>query len=202
MRSVRGQTSLERSAFSMPPHMNEPILTVAAERTSQLLPNHRFYDLMSRHNNTILLNNTPYVIVMLERKSCTKETYRRTKETFTTCFELQGLSALLDMHMMIITSIEEDCSARGSIPVTTKVPTRPKQEGTSDTNMWKGHHQTTTGERCNLRLLFQKDCNTTGSCKTRFWHGPRARALPFSVEEQQLKLNPALNMKPYHRNHN
>jgi hypothetical protein len=40
---VRGQTSLERSAFSMPPHMNEPILTVAAERTSQLLPNHRFY---------------------------------------------------------------------------------------------------------------------------------------------------------------
>ena len=43
MRSVRGQTSLERSAFSLPPHMNEPILTVAAERTSQLLPNHRFY---------------------------------------------------------------------------------------------------------------------------------------------------------------
>jgi hypothetical protein len=34
---------LERSAFSLPPHMNEPILTVAAERTSQLLPNHRFY---------------------------------------------------------------------------------------------------------------------------------------------------------------
>ena len=98
------------------------------------------------------LNNTPYGIVMLERKSCTKETYRRTKETFTICFELQSLSALLDVHMMIITSIEEDCSARGSIPVTTKVPTRPKQEGTSDTNMWKGHHQTTTGERCNLRL--------------------------------------------------
>ena len=41
MRSVRGQTSLERSAFSLPPHMNEPILTVAAERTSQLLPNTR-----------------------------------------------------------------------------------------------------------------------------------------------------------------
>jgi protein-S-isoprenylcysteine O-methyltransferase Ste14 len=36
MRSVRGQTSLERSAFSLPPHMNEPILTVAAERTSRV----------------------------------------------------------------------------------------------------------------------------------------------------------------------
>ena len=118
MRSVRGQTSLERSAFSLPPHMNEPILTVAAERTSQLLPNHQFYDPMSRHNITSLLNNTPYLIVMLERKSCTKETYRRTKETFTICFESQSLSALLDMHMMIITSFKGDCLARGSIPVT------------------------------------------------------------------------------------
>jgi hypothetical protein len=30
---------------------------------------------------------------MLERKSCTKETYSRTKETFTICFESQSLSA-------------------------------------------------------------------------------------------------------------
>jgi hypothetical protein len=37
--------------------------------------------------------------------------------------------------MMIITSFERDCLARGSIPVTTKVPTRPNQEATSDTNM-------------------------------------------------------------------
>ena len=146
----------------MPPHMNEPILTVAAERTSRLLPNHRFYDPMSRHNNTSLLNNTPYVIVMLERKSCTKETYRRTKETFTICFESQSLSALLDMHMMIITSIEEDCSAGGSIPVTTKVPTRPKQDATSDTSM-KRSSPNHTGEKiikCNIQLRFQSDCNT------------------------------------------
>ena len=44
--------------------------------------------------------------------------YGRTKETFTTCFELQGLSALLDIHMKIITSFERDFLARGSIPVT------------------------------------------------------------------------------------
>ena len=52
MRSVRGQTSLERSAFSLPPHMNEPILTVAAERTSQLLPNHRFLFTSPQHIET------------------------------------------------------------------------------------------------------------------------------------------------------
>ena len=44
--------------------------------------------------------------------------YGRTKETFTTCFELQGLSALLDIHMKIITSFERDFLAIGSIPVT------------------------------------------------------------------------------------
>ena len=63
MRSVRGQTSLERSAFSLPPHMNEPILTVAAERTSQLLPYHRFvckpttyrfFSMMDRWQSVIL----------------------------------------------------------------------------------------------------------------------------------------------------
>ena len=46
--------------------------------------------------------------------------YGRTKETFTTCFELQGLSALLDIHMKIITSFERDCLARGRIPVARK----------------------------------------------------------------------------------
>ena len=44
--------------------------------------------------------------------------YGRTKETFSTCFKLQGLSALLDIHMKIIASLERDFLAKGSIPVT------------------------------------------------------------------------------------
>ena len=60
--------------------------------------------------------HTQAYTISLERKTCTKETYRRTKEIFTICFELQSLSALLDMHMMIITSFEGDNLARGLSP--------------------------------------------------------------------------------------
>ena len=63
-----------------PPHMSEPILTVAAERTSQLLP------------NTLYISKTRTI------------SYRRTKETFTTFFRRTKLFSLIRHAWMIITS--------------------------------------------------------------------------------------------------
>jgi hypothetical protein len=65
--------------FSMPPHINEPILTVAAERTSQLLP------------NTLYISKTQNI------------SYRRTKETFTTFFRRTKLFSLIRHAWMSIT---------------------------------------------------------------------------------------------------
>ena len=68
--------------------------------------------------------------------------YGRTKETFTTCFELQGLSALLDIHMKIITSFERDFLARGNIPVTREYqPLLSRKQ--HQTPVWNGHHRIT-----------------------------------------------------------
>jgi hypothetical protein len=60
----------------------------------------------------------PSIHHIVRKKELHKRNIQRTKETFTICFESQSLSALLGMHMMIITSFKGDFSARGSIPVT------------------------------------------------------------------------------------
>jgi hypothetical protein len=81
------------------------------------------------------------------------------KETFTICFELQSLSALLDIHMMIITSFERDCLARGVSP--SPGSTNSSEAGSNISHQYVGgHHRTTAGERCNLQLRFQSDCKT------------------------------------------
>ncbi len=123
MRSVRGQTSLERSAFSLPPHMNEPILTVAAERTSQLLPNHRFYDPISRHN--ISFFSHPYHIDSLRTN---KRNLRTNKRNFHHMFRITRLVSLArhtheDHHF-----VRKGLFSKGEYPRHLGVPTPPKQE--------------------------------------------------------------------------
>jgi hypothetical protein len=61
----------------------------------------------------------PHLIVSIHHIVRKKELHKRNiqtnKEIFTICFELQSLSALLDIHMKIITLFERDNLARGLI---------------------------------------------------------------------------------------
>ena len=75
-----------------PPHMNEPILTVAAERTSQLLP------------NTLYISKTRNI------------SYRRTKETFTTFFRGTKLFSLIHHAWMSITFARTGRFSLGEYP--------------------------------------------------------------------------------------
>ena len=75
-----------------PPHMNEPILTVAAERTSQLLP------------NTLYISRTRNI------------SYRRTKETFTTFFRGTKLFSLIHHAWMSITFARTGRFSLGEYP--------------------------------------------------------------------------------------
>ena len=75
-----------------PPHMNEPILTVAAERTSQLLP------------NTLYISRTRNI------------SYRRTKETFTTFFRGTKLFSLIHHAWTSITFARTGRFSLGEYP--------------------------------------------------------------------------------------
>ena len=131
------------------------------------------------------------------------DSLRTNKRNFHHMFRITRLVSLArhtheDHHF-----VRKGLFSKGEYPRHYGVPTPPKQEAASDTSM-KRSSPNHTGEKCNLPLLFQKDCNTTGSCTVRLGSSvpPKGRYTAIQMFGKQLKGIPVQSMKPYHRNHN
>ena len=106
----------------------------------------------------------PSIHHIVRKKELHKRNIQTNKTNFHHMFRITGLVSLArhahdDHHF-----VQMGLFGKGEYPRHLGVPTPPKQEAASDTSM-KRSSPNHTGEKCNLPLLFQKDCNTTGSCK-------------------------------------
>ena len=149
----------------------------------------------------------PHLLVSIHHIVRKKELHKRNIQTnktnFHHMFRITGLVSLArhahdDHHF-----VQMGLFGKGEYPRHLGVPTPPKQEAASDTSM-KRSSPNHTGEKCNLPLLFQKDCNTTGSCTVRLGSSvpPKGKYTAIQMLGKQLKGIPVQSMKPYHRNHN